>query len=62
MFQDLEFEPIQLPENAAVLRQEVRDFLSEEMPRNLLPNSDFGAGDSVEFSRKLGKRGWIGMT
>ena len=62
MFQGLEFEPIQLPENSVALRQEVRDFLSEEMPRDLLPNSDFGAGDSVEFSRKLGKRGWIGMT
>jgi len=27
-----------------------------------VPNSDFGAHRSAAFSRRLGARGWIGMT
>jgi acyl-CoA dehydrogenase len=27
-----------------------------------VPNNDFGSRRSPEFSRRLGARGWIGMT
>ena len=62
MFQGLNFEPMRLPESAVALREEVRDFLATAMPRDRLPNSDFGSAHDPEFSRKLGQRGWIGMT
>ena len=62
MFQGFEFEPISLPASAAELRQEVRAFLREALPDDYLRNSDFNAGESAEFSRQLGARGWIGMT
>lgn len=45
------------------LRQEVREFLSSELaplpPRERIRS---WMGFDAEFSRKLGKRGWIGMT
>lgn len=62
MFQGLTFEPFQLPPEAEAIRGEVRSFLANEMDPDLLPNSDFNAGDSAEFSRKLASQGWIGMT
>lgn len=62
MFQGLTFEPFQLPEEAEAIRGEVRAFLAKELDGDLLPNSDFNAGDSAEFSRKLAGQGWIGMT
>ncbi len=62
MFQGLTFEPFSLPDEAEAVRQEVRDFLAKELDPSILPNSDFNAGDSAEFSRKLGTKGWIGMT
>lgn len=62
MFQGLTFEPFQLPRHAEALRTEVRDFLAGSLNPDLLPNSDFNAGDSAEFSKNLGARGWIGMT
>ncbi len=62
MFQGLRFEPIALPDSAAVLRLEVRTFLDEAMGKDMLPNSDFNAGESAEFSRALATKGWIGMT
>ncbi len=62
MFQGLTFEPYQLPTETEALRSEVRNFLTEALPPDFLPNSDFNAGDSAEFSKSLGERGWIGMT
>ena len=62
MFQGLTFEPFQLPQEAEALRAEVRDFLAGSLDPDVLPNSDFNAGDSAEFSKSLGGRGWIGMT
>ncbi len=62
MFQGLTFEVVELPANALELRNEVRAFLAESLDPNQLPNSDFNAGESAEFSAALGKRGWIGMT
>jgi len=60
MFQGLNFEPVVLPETADALRKEVRAFLDEET--GWFPNSDFNTGASAEFSQRLAKRGWVGMT
>lgn len=62
MFQGLKFESTNLPESEQELRCEVREFLKEALPPNYVPNSNFGVSESPEFSRKLGTRGWIGMT
>ncbi len=58
----LRFDPVELPPEAEALRAEVRDFVAREMPADSWPNSDFNEGHSPSFSRKLGARGWIGMT
>src|SRR4051794_41880294 len=55
----LNFDPIRLPPECVRLRQEVREFLRGEF--------DSGRGGrreafNREFSRKVGAKGWIGMT
>jgi len=62
MFQGLTFEPAKLPPEVEALRAEVRSFLDETLDHSALPNSDFNAGASAQFSRQLGEKGWIGMT
>jgi hypothetical protein len=48
---------------AEALRREVRSFLAEALAdRSPLRRSDSWNGFDAEFSRKLGQRGWIGMT
>jgi hypothetical protein len=48
---------------AEKLRQEVRAFLAVELAdRTPLQRSDSWNGCDIDFSRKLGERGWIGMT
>ena len=57
------FDPIELPPECAVLRGEVRDFIADELGAGRwTPNSDFGSHRAADFSRRLGARGWIGMT
>src|SRR5258706_12762507 len=59
----LEFTPFDLPPEAAPLRGEVRAFLSAELAE--MPAAERArswSGSSRNFSRKLGARGWIGMT
>jgi acyl-CoA dehydrogenase len=57
------FDPVELPPECAALRREVRDFLAiETAAGHCLASSDFGGHFAPEFSRKLGERGWIGMT
>ena len=58
----LVFDAVDLPPEATALRAQVRAFLAAEWPAGCWPNSDFGAGHDPAFSRKLGERGWIGMT
>ncbi len=50
-------------ETAEALRQEVRDFLSEEL-RDRSPQSraESWSGYDPAFSRKMASRGWVGMT
>ena len=57
------FDPVDLPPECEALRGEVRDFIAGELAaRFWRPNSDFGSHRSAEFSRRLGAKGWIGMT
>jgi len=61
--QGLHIDPGTLPPECETLRAEVRAFLAEAMadvpPERRTRN---WSGASEEFSRKLGARGWIGMT
>jgi len=60
----IRFDPIRLAPEAQALREEVRGFIHGEIaagtfdPRRL----DRESGYNPEFSRKMGARGWIGMT
>ncbi len=57
------FEPFDLPPTAEALRREVRGFLVETIPqRTALERSESWSGLDREFSKKMGARGWIGMT
>ena len=57
------FDPVDLPLECDALRREVRGFVADELGAGLWrPNSDFGSHRAADFSRRLGARGWIGMT
>jgi alkylation response protein AidB-like acyl-CoA dehydrogenase len=60
----LSFDPIRLPSECEMLRHEVRAFLSDEVAAGTFDPSRAGHGDSHNpaFSRRIGARGWIGMT
>jgi acyl-CoA dehydrogenase len=61
MASPIQFDQIRLPPEAQALRAEVREFLRREMPgASAAPSSR--AEYSAEFSRKVGAKGWIGMT
>jgi alkylation response protein AidB-like acyl-CoA dehydrogenase len=51
------------PASAEALRREVREFLNVELANRTAPQrSESWNGFDAEFSRKLGQKGWIGMT
>jgi alkylation response protein AidB-like acyl-CoA dehydrogenase len=60
----LRFDPIRLPSHCQELRKEVRAFLADEVARGTFnphnPKGDPASADA--FSRRVGERGWIGMT
>jgi len=61
--QAFQFQPTELPPEAETLRAEVRAFLKEalaDVPPAVRSRS--WAGFDGAFSRKLGQRGWLGMT
>ena len=60
----LRFDPLRLPSEAQVLREEVRAFLAEEVARGTFDPSLGLRNPSYdrEFSKRVGDRGWIGMT
>ncbi len=58
----LQLDRVSLSEETEQLRGEVRAFLDENRSHFAVPNSDFSSGHDPEFSRKLGGKGWIGMT
>jgi len=57
--QAFRFEPCDLPPAAEALRGEVRAFLAAERAER---QADSWGGHDPAFSRKVGARGWIGMT
>jgi acyl-CoA dehydrogenase len=60
----LRFDPIRLPPECDALRREVRAFLADEIAAGTFdphkPQRE--DSDAPEFSRRVGARGWIGMT
>jgi acyl-CoA dehydrogenase len=64
MSTDLSFDQIRLPPQCEALRQEVRAFIAEEIARGTFVPDRPGHGDSHDkvFSRRIGAKGWIGMT
>ena len=60
----LRFDPIRLPAECEKLRKEVRAFLAEEIAAGTFdPHSPQGGDTDVPgFSKRVGERGWIGMT
>ncbi|NPU14382.1 MULTISPECIES: acyl-CoA dehydrogenase family protein [Bradyrhizobium] len=60
----LRFDPIRLPGECEELRKEVRAFLAEEIAAGTFnPFQPLREdADAREFSRRVGERGWIGMT
>ena len=61
--QGLTIDPGTLPPEAEALRAEVRAFLADEMPAiPIARRCRNWSGVDAAFSRKLGARGWLGMT
>ncbi len=60
----LRFDPIRLPPECETLRKEVRAFLAEEIAAGTFDphKPDREDSDNPEFSRRVGERGWLGMT
>ncbi|MGM4903031.1 acyl-CoA dehydrogenase family protein [Tardiphaga sp. 866_E4_N2_1] len=60
----LRFDPIRLPPECEQLRKEVRAFLAEEIAAGTFdphkPQRE--DSDNPEFSKRVGERGWLGMT
>ena len=64
MTTSLSFDPVRLPRQCAALRADVRAFLAEEISAGTFDPHHPGHGDSYsrDFSRRVGAKGWIGMT
>ncbi|MGQ0700673.1 MAG: acyl-CoA dehydrogenase family protein [Panacagrimonas sp.] len=59
----IEFPPVEVPVHVREVRAEVRDFIARECgPISAVKRANSWARFDAEFSRKLGERGWIGMT
>ena len=64
MTANLQFDPVRLPPECDTLRAEVRAFLAEEIAAGTFDPHQAAHGDSYNraFSRRVGAKGWIGMT
>jgi acyl-CoA dehydrogenase len=62
MTPNFRFDPVELPPEAKELRQEVRTFLRQEIEAGTFSPHRSKGSFSREFSRKVGAKGWIGMT
>lgn len=59
----LRFPIFDLPPEAEALRGEVREFIAAELRAGRWkPGGDFATHFDAAFSRRLGERGWLGMT
>jgi alkylation response protein AidB-like acyl-CoA dehydrogenase len=64
MSTDLHFDQIRLPPECEALRKDVRAFLADEVAKGTFDPHRPGHGDSHDraFSKRIGAKGWIGMT
>jgi alkylation response protein AidB-like acyl-CoA dehydrogenase len=64
MTTNLQFDPIRLPPECEALRAEVRAFLADEIAAGTFDPHLAAHADSYNraFSRRVGAKGWIGMT
>jgi acyl-CoA dehydrogenase len=64
MSTELSFDQIRLPGECETLRRDVRAFVAEEIAAGTFVPDRPGHGDSHDraFSRRVGAKGWIGMT
>lgn len=64
MASSLRFDPVRLPPECETLREEVRAFLAEEIAAGTFRPDRPHNGDmhNPDFSRRVGAKGWIGMT
>ncbi len=64
MTTNLQFDPIRLPPECEALRAEVRTFLADEIAAGTFDPHLAAHGDLYNraFSRRVGAKGWIGMT
>jgi acyl-CoA dehydrogenase len=60
----IQFDQLRLPPECEKLRAEVRAFIAEETEAGTIKTNGATGGDSFsrEFSRKVGAKGWLGMT
>jgi acyl-CoA dehydrogenase len=60
----IQFDQLRLPPECERLRDEVRAFVAEEMEAGNIKSNGATGGDSFnrDFSRKVGAKGWLGMT
>ena len=60
----IRFDPLRLPPETAKLRDEVRAFLADEIAQGTFDPKlgQKNPGYDRDFSRRVGERGWIGMT
>ena len=60
----IKFDPVRLPPECEALRQEVREFVRQEIDAGTFDPHTAMMGSSLnrEFARKVGAKGWIGMT
>jgi alkylation response protein AidB-like acyl-CoA dehydrogenase len=60
---EFDFEPVRMPDSVPALRQEVRDLIAAEVAAGAFtPSRNSWNTFDPEFSRKIGARGWIGMS
>ena len=62
MSTSFQFDPIDLPPECQELRKEVRAFLKEEIAAGTFSPEGGRNENAAAFARKVGARGWIGMT
>ncbi len=60
---EFDFEPVRMPDSVPALRQEVRELIAAEVAAGaFMPARNSWNSFDPGFSRKLGERGWIGMS
>ena len=62
MANTFQFDPIELPPECKELRQEVRAFLKQEIDAGTFSPGGGRSENAAAFARKVGAKGWIGMT